>query len=290
MNDELIRTIVRQLLSEPAIQAILQGSGTPAAPGTSTPRNPDALVLMNYVPDLPTLLITLQKRWGSSYTMYLLPSESVGRAQPNLPEGLNWISPEDALSRTDWPSILLPACSLNTLAKMALGIRDNPFTELLGRGIAQGIPIKLVSEHFGLTASAPSVYRNLYAGYLQTVQSYGVRVYTTLASDRPQENQMRSEVIKENNQNEILAPLEIQRQHEKESVTLDPRGLGQSLAQPENVLRFTKKYLADKDAYSFPEGSKVLIPQRTVLSPLARDTLRMRRIELCQEREGGLCY
>ena len=254
MKDELIQSIVRRIFAEPAFQAILQGNGIVTTLGTSNPpRKPNRLVLLNYVPNLGTVLNTLQKRWGATHTLHLLPSESVLKAQPDLPEGLRWIIPQEALNRTDWQSILLPACSLNTLAKMALGIRDNPFTELLGRGLAQGIPIDLITESFGLSTQTPPAYRDLYDGYLQKVQSYGVRVYAALESEGPCEKPQPQPV--------------------------------------QNVLRFTKKYLADKDAYSFPEDSKVLIPQRIVISPLARDTLRMRRIELCQEREEQRqCY
>lgn len=271
MKDDLIQSIVRQLLSEPAFQAILQRHGIVTPPGTSNPpRKPDRLVLLNYVPDLGTVLNRLRERWGATHTLHLLPSESVLKAQPDLPEGLRWITPQEALSRAAWQSILLPTCSLNTLAKMALGIRDNPSTELLGRGLAQGTPIELITESFGLSDQTPPAYRDLYDGYLQKVQSYGVRVYATLDTlDRE-------------------GPFEIQTLREADKPILTQP---QQVRPVQNVLRFTKKYLADKDAYSFPEDSKVLIPQRIVISPLARDTLRMRRIELCQEREEQRqCY
>jgi hypothetical protein len=254
MNDELMKDLIRQILAEPAFQTMLQGKGI--KPGSGAERKPDCLVLLNYVFDLSTVLNNLQKFWATTDTLYLLPSESVKRLHSDLPESLNWITPQEALEKTGWQSILLPTCSLNTLAKMALGIRDNPFTELIGRGLVQGIPIKLVAGALGLNDQTPPAYRDLYDGYLQKVQGYGVKVYANLTNAGLVETSRESQVANGN-----------------------INGIPQ-----QDILRFTKKFLADKDAYSFPEDSKVLIPQRVIISPLARDTLRMRRIELCQER------
>jgi hypothetical protein len=269
MNDELMKDLIRQILAEPAFQTMLQGKGI--KPYSGAERKPDCLVLLNYVFDLSTVLNNLQKFWATMDTLYLLPSESVKRLQPDLPEGLNWITPQEALEKPVWQSILLPTCSLNTLAKMALGIRDNPFTELIGRGLVQGIPIKLVAGALGLNDQTPPAYRDLYDGYLQKVQGYGVKVYANLTNARLVETSRESQVANEN----INGTLQAVENHSTIQDRLEPQ---------QDILRFTKKFLADKDAYSFPEDSKVLIPQRVIISPLARDTLRMRRIELCQEK------
>lgn len=260
MNEELIQQIVCRILSEPAFQAILQGTGT--INGSIPPRTkPDSLVLLNYVPDFERVLTAVQKRWGVTNILYVLPSESVRASQPELPEGMMWITPQDALSRRNWQTLLLPACSLNTLAKMALGIRDNPFTEIVGRGIISGIPIQLVTEFFGLNSQTPLTYSGLYSGYVEKVQTYGVQVYATLEEGHLYEPGIHM---------------------------CEQRTTAITQEQPirsQVVLRFEKKLLSDKDACGFPEDTRVLIPPRVVISPLARDTLRMRRIELCQERE-----
>ena len=246
MNEELIHQIVRRILSEPTFQALLHGNTA------GTPENrvvkPDGIVLLNYVPEFERVLTAVKLSFGADYTLSVLPSEQVFVANPELLGGMTWITPQDALSKTDWQQIIIPACSLNTLAKAALGIRDNPISEIIGRGVTQGIPTLLVTDYLGFTTQTPKAYLALYEGYLRTVQSYGVKVSATLE------------------QNNVPA---------------------EQSAPTREGIRFDRKFLGDKQAYGIPEESRVLVKPGTVISPLARDTLKMRRIELCYEMEEG---
>lgn len=253
MNEELINQLVHRILSEPAFQALLQGNGNAAG---NKAVKPDALVLLNYVSDFEQVVSAVKRRWGAEYTLTILPSESVAKVNPVLPQDMNWITPQDALTKTDWQKIILPACSPNTLAKAALGLRDNPMSELIGRGISRGTRIELVTEYLGFTPKMPQTYRELYEGYIQKVQSYGVQVYARIEETSSYESRT------------MLCEYTIPTQ---------------------DVIRFEKKFLGDKDVYGFPEASRVLVQRLTVISPLARDTLKDRRIELCteMEREGG---
>lgn len=262
MNEELINQIVRRILSEPDFQRLMQGTDEGAMAV-----KPDGLVLLNFVPDFERVLKAVKKRFGAECTLNILPSESVLAANLELPEGMNWITPQDAFAKGDWQRIIIPACSLNTLAKAALGLRDNPISEMIGRGLTQGKPIELVTEYLGLTAQTPPRYLELYEGYIQKVQSYGVMVYATLGDG--------CTLIK--NQGQDRAPSV----EEPRPITLEQE------APSQEAIRYEKKYLADKDAYGFPEESIVMLKRLTVISPLARDTLKMRRIELRQEMEGG---
>ena len=244
MNEELIDQLVHRILSEPAFQALFQGNETTAG---NKVLKPDALVLLNYVHDFERVLTAVKTRWGADYTLTILPSESVAKVNPALPAGMTWITPQEALTKTNWQKIIVPACSANMLAKAALGVRDTPLSELIGRGITQGHPIELVTEYLGISAQTPKAYRELYEGYLQSVQSFGVQVYAKIEDEKT------------------------------------------ASAPTQDVIRFEKKFLGDKDAYGFPEASRILVKRLTVISPLARDTLKQRRIEVCMdmEREGG---
>lgn len=260
MNEELINQIVRRILSEPTFQALLHGNTEGSLKNKVV--KPDGLVLLNFVPDFERVITTLKQRFGADYTLNILPSDQVFVATTTLPEGINWITPQDALGKSGWQKIILPACSPNTLAKAALGIRDNPISEIIGRGITQGIPTVISSEYLGFIAQTPKVYRELYEGYLQTVQSYGVMVCATLGDDCHQVSH-----------------------YEQRSATREqdvPRN-----ASSHVVIHYGKKYLADKDAHGIDEATVVLVKRGTVISPLARDTLKSRRIELRQEMEEG---
>lgn len=259
MNEELISQIVRRILSDPSLQGLLQGNGSPE--GTRIVKS-EAIVLLNYVPDFPHVLTAIHQRWGADYTLSILPSEQVYTANPELPVGMTWITIQDALGKSDWQKLILPTCSPNTLAKAALGIRDNPISEMMGRGIAEGKSIELVTEYFGFTEQTPLAYRELYEGYLETVRSYGVQVSNTI--------------------NKGLVPLA----QNTTALKLQSSRSEQSTPSRDEI-SFTQKFLGDKHAYGFPEDSKVLVKQGTVISPLARDTLKLRRIELCIEKEEG---
>ena len=265
MKEELIQQIVRRTLSEPAFQALLQGdnSGSREEPKAV---KPDGLVLLNYVPEFEQVLNALKLSYGADYTLSICPSDQAFEAKPTLPEGMSWITPQDALSKTTWQKIILPACSPNTLAKTALGIRDNPINEIIGRAIIQGIPTLLVTKYLGFTVRTPKAYYVLYEGYLQTVRSYGVQVCETLEK--------------------CPALLKCKR---TSSFSQEPAAthVGQHNTSSPEVIHYEKKYLADKDAYGIAEETVVIVKKGTVISPLARDTLKSRCIELRQEKEVG---
>mgnify|MGYP000878030682 CR=1 FL=1 len=52
--------------------------------------------------------------------------------------------------------------------------------------------------------------------------------------------------------------------------------------------RFNKKLLTDHDALSIPEGTLLWVAKGTVISPLAKDTLKRRQIQIRVETEGEL--
>lgn len=267
MNEELINQIVRRILSEPAFQRLMPGTNE-----STMAVKPDGLVILNFVPDLEQTLKAVKLRWGAEYTLHILPSTSVSATKPGIPEGMNWITPQDALSKGDWQKIMIPACSPNTLAKAALGIRDNPLCEIIGRGITRGIPLVLVTERLGFTLQTPPTYRELYEGYLKDLQSYGVLIYPTLEDERG--------MIKDQDTDRAPSVGKRRMAGEETGVSMD--------GPAQEGIRYEKKYLADKDAYGFPEESIVIVKRLTVISPLARDTLKMRRIDLRQEMEGRL--
>jgi hypothetical protein len=262
MNEDLINQIVRRILSEPTFQALLHGNT--AGNQENRVAKPNGLALLNYVSELDRVLAAVRRSYGADYTLSILPSDQTFVAKPNLPEGMTWITPEDALGKSDWQTIILPTCSPNTLAKAALGIRDNPISEILGRAISQGIPTMISSEYLGFTARTPKAYYELYEGYLKTVQSYGVKVCATIGDNGTSFHveQRSANCDRQNTSNKLSALIR-------------------------EEIQYDKKFLGDKQVYGFTEGSRVLVKQGTVISPLARDTLKMRRIELCYEMEEG---
>ena len=287
MKEELIQQIVKRILSEPAFQALLGGNADGAIEEARAAK-PDGLVLLNYVPEFEPVLNALKLSYGGEYTLSILPSDQAFEAKPTLPDGMTWITPEDALSKMTWQKILVPACSANTLAKAALGLRDNPMSESIGRGITQGIPIVLSTEYLGFTDQTTKAYQKLYEGYLQTVKSYGVLVCTTLGEAPVLLKDKKALTFSQ------FSPAAQTGQHNQPTFYEQRTAIceqnkafdEQKLSAPE-VICYPKKYLADKDAYGIAEESIILVKHGTVISPLARDTLKSRHIELRQEMEEG---
>lgn len=302
MNEERINQIVQRILADPALQGLLQRAGCQTNEPTV---KSEALVLLNYVPDFPRLFKALARRWGAGYTLKLLPSDQVFLAKPQLPEGMSWISVAEAMAKTDWAKFILPACSANTLAKAALGIRDNPISEMIGRGISRGCSVELVTEYQGLTEQTPPAYRELYEGYIQKLQTCGVNVWAALGDEQPLAGPSPQARPSPPGQLNLPGQTGQSNQSGQLSQSNRPGQAGQPSppasaaaefrSKPGDTredsaprrIRYTKKFLGDKQAWGFPEGTAVIIPGGTVISPLARDTLRLRRIELCMEKEAG---
>ena len=280
MNEELINQIVSRILSEPAFQALLQGNNAGNLEKLKVVK-PDGLVLLNYVSDFERVLTALKQSCGSDYTLSILPSDQANVSKPKLPEGMTWITPQDALSKSDWQKIIIPTCSPNTLAKAALGLRDNPISELIGRGISQGIPTLLVTEYLGFTEQTPKTYLQLYEGYLQTIQSYGVQVSATL------EEGCTSTLINDKSNQASLYKQRLATYEQSSATNGQKNASDKQCAPTREEIRFDKKFLGDKQTYGIPDGARVLVKRGTVISPLARDTLKSRRIELCIEMEEG---
>jgi len=294
MNEELISQIVSRILSEPDFQALLQGNQEGSREKFKAVKL-DGLVLLNYVPELEKVLSNLKRQFGADYTLSILASDQAFSIKPTLPEGMTWITPQDALSKTTWQKILLPTCSPNTLAKAALGIRDNPLSEIIGRGITQGIPTVLVTEHLGFTAQTPKAYQGLYEGYLQRVQSYGVMVSETLGEactfikDEGKSSSAEGKLlIDKRSMDSAQSPAVTQVGHYHRAILNEQiSAVCEHNLSTREVICYEKKYLSDKDAYGIAEEIVVIVKRGTVISPLARDTLKSRRIELRQEMEGG---
>jgi len=270
MNEELINQIVRRILSDPSLQGLLRGEGNLNG---NRAFKAEALVLLNYVPDFPRALSLVQQRWGADYTLSILPSDQVYLIKPELPIGMTWITAQDALEKSNWQTLILPTCSPNTLAKVALGIRDNPICEMVGRQITAGRSVEIVTEYLGLNPQTPLTYRELYEGYIKQVQSFGAKVTANLEKGTPVPS--------------IPVPQAPQVQTSPATKPLITEQ--KTVFNEEKVFeRYEKKFLGDKQAYEFPLDSKILVKQGTVISPLARDTLKLRRIELCIEKEVGM--
>jgi len=257
MDEELILRVIKQVLADPRLQALIEEQPALAAgrlPGAAA--RPDLLVLLNYAPDLPGILQEIARRFGDAYSLKVLASSAVMRCKPDLPTVLTWVTCQEALAGC-WQKMLLPTCSANTLAKIALGLRDTPLCVLAAEGISKGIPLELYTAHLGLTGQMPAPYRQLYEGYLNQVASYGVIVRDSL-QDQTAAGGVSVAVCKDSPNCES------------------------------KIIGWNSRLLTERDVLAFPEGCTVKFGQSTIMTPLAKDMLKRRRVEIRREGDGAL--
>ncbi len=249
MNEELIARVVRQVLEDPRIQMLLKGQVEPQA-------RPQMLILLNYAPDLSAQLQQMRHLWGSTYGLKVLASPGVERCRPELPQGMEWVTFEEAYAGC-WQRIVLPTCSYNTLAKIALGLRDTPLSIMAAEGITRGIPVELCTSQLRFTEKTPAAYRQLYEEYLRRVESYGVVLRESLC--------------------------EVGTKRCTPHQTAEERSCAQPSSGGREVVSWERRLLTEKDVLDFPAGCALKVSRATIISPLARDALKKRRIEVLRE-------
>lgn len=265
MNDELISQIVRRILQDPAFAQLV------SAQETTVCDKPQVLVLLNFTSDLSKTLAKLQELWGEKYCFKVLGSNTVAGNRPELPKGMSWVEPEEA-RKSCYAKVLLPTCSASTLAKIALGLRDCLVCELAAKAILEGTPIE-IAVNLGFTPNTPQTYKNLYQGYINQVQSFGVVVYPT--ADALCMACGETVCSSQLGLAEAAAAADSQAS-ELKSMTAEAK-------TEENVIHWTKKLLTEYDAVAIPKNSVLKVAKSTIISPLGQDKLNDRRIEVRRE-------
>ena len=54
------------------------------------------------------------------------------------------------------------------------------------------------------------------------------------------------------------------------------------------IIGWNSRLLTERDVLAFPEGCAVKFGQSTIMTPLAKDMLKRRRVEIRREGDGGL--
>jgi len=270
VNDTLVQKIVQLIMNDPELRQQILAS----QPVTPESAKHEILVLLNYAPNMAKVLEKIAAEWGKGYQISVLGTDSVKTEQLPIPSGMHLISCSEALKQRNWQRVILPTCSANTLAKIALGVRDNAVCELAGRAIAGGIPVELVTDYLGFTAQTPLAYRQLYAGYIGRLRKYGVVVKDQPGNLLALEPELKSETV---NHIDAMTP------HMYQALPLISAPVG-DYAQA-SVICWEGKLMTEQDAVNLPEESVVKVAKKAIISPLAKDKLRQRHIEIVREME-----
>lgn len=163
-------------------------------------------------------------------------------------------------------AFIIPTLTLNTAAKIALGIADNMASNLASHMIMSGIPFIAAKDACDLQSSvraqlgfnkAPKAYLDNMEAHLRTLESYGVKLVE--AKDLYEAVQ--------------------------QSVFTFSNPTKQAIAPPDkHIYDFKKKVLTRTDIIEAKQKEWILkVPQTTILSPLALESAKEFGVEIIQE-------
>lgn len=245
MNEGLVAEVVRQILADPVFIKRFKEMGLF--------EKPKLLLLSENPMPMEGTWKSILKKWGESFSLYCL-----GTPKFDCPEGVVSIAEEQA-SVYNWERVIVPNCSVSTYVRIALGLRDDSISKLVGEALLKGITVEIFEPDFGFTPNTPNSYKHLYKNYNQQLQSFGVVITNSIwnVACIEQDSPVKAPVIQETETKTIC---------------------------------FEKKLLGEKDALGLPPNCTLKITKRTVISPLAKDVLKMRKIQLDMNGEAFSCF
>jgi hypothetical protein len=222
------------------------------------------LILSDNPEKLQVKFEEISQEFGSEYVLYALQE-----ADSPLPFGIEGIE-VCQVKRVKWDRVYLAECSVNSLVKISLGLREGVTAELVGIALTKGTPVEMENPSFGFTPMTQEGYRRLLEGYLKQVVSFGVVLRGAVKSALP-----------------ILGLPAIQ-EH------LSANFSGASPALPaipvtpatREVHRHEKRLLSEREVNKVPANSLLLVNSGAIITPLAKDVLKSRNIEVRQAEEG----
>ena len=165
-----------------------------------------------------------------------------------------FLSYADAVER-QWKQIRIFQPSLNLIAKLALGIADEPILKIVQGRLMEGSDQIEVVQLSAFAKVKAENYKKLFLGYLEKIKSFGIKVEDRGSSD----NGNRSPAAVIYNEN----PAE-------NAVT--------SLWQ--------YKALTERDLRDIEKGTVLTVGKKCIVTSLAVDMARRKSIQICREGEG----
>ncbi|HML36199.1 MAG TPA: hypothetical protein PKA19_02075 [Bacillota bacterium] len=177
------------------------------------------------------------------------------------PDGGDGFLSCDAASRGEWSKLRIYQPSLNFIAKLALGIADEPLLKIVQQKLAGGAGSIELLRLSNLSRVRPESYRKLFLDHLDRIRSYGVKVsddgMQSAERDCPKSDKDFSTAVK--------APV--------------------PCAEVANAVDWQYKALTERDLQDICKGSVVTIGRKCIVTSLATDMARRKSIRICREGE-----
>lgn len=92
------------------------------------------------------------------------------------PEGGDGFLSYDASAQSEWSQIRVYQPSLNTIAKLALGIADEPLLKIVQQKLMEGGENIEIRPLCNLSKIKADSYKKLFLGYIEKIKSYGIKI------------------------------------------------------------------------------------------------------------------
>lgn len=257
MDEVLLTQIVKRVLAELNLTSLNGESGIKKR----------LLILSDKPERLEEKMDWILSEYAHEYELYGLKKE--GHFQSNCIKNVE----EGEVKHYKWDKVFLAFCSVNTLVKIALGLRDGSSADLIGIALSKGTPVEIEPPSFGFTTKTHGSYMQLMKGYLSQVSGYGVvfRDAEKLVSEiKPSVEQIIHDDLSSFS-NTLL----------KSSDCPTP------ITTPTlEVSHYEKRLLTERDVNKIPEKTILLVKKETIITPLAKDALKLRNIKVQSEGEG----
>jgi len=205
----------------------------------------------------------LERRWGAECSLSFCMDDFPERRAATGPQ-ITW---EMAMADTKWTRILVPVCSGQQLAHIALGLSTDKLTSLVGWSIRQGMAVVIDRVDYGFTERTPEAYRVMLNGYVRQVAAYGVIVGAPalkLTSNQPEADRLSLPEIPWS----LAEPV-------KNKLTKADEASRQCVA-----VSFDKRLFSEREAMSLTPLTVLNIAKSTVLTPSAIDVLKKLKVEV----------
>ncbi|HWQ78126.1 MAG TPA: hypothetical protein VN381_04880 [Anaerovoracaceae bacterium] len=161
----------------------------------------------------------------------------------------------DAAVRGEWNTVRIYQPSLNVVAKLALGVADEPLLFIVQQMITEGAENIELLRLCNLSRIKAESYKKLFLGYIDKIKSYGIKVsddgVNTAEGDFP-------------------TAVKTRKAYEEKT----------------NAVAWQYRALTERDLLDMEKGSVVTVGRRCIVTSLAVDAARRKEIQICREGEG----
>jgi len=171
-----------------------------------------------------------------------------------LPDGGGGFLSCDAAARREWNRIRVYQPSLNVVAKLALGIADEPLLKVVQQKLMEGAENLELLRLSSLSKIKADSYKKLFLGYIDRIRSYGIKV-----SDDG-----------------------VQAAEGDFPTAVKTRKASGSMA---DTVTWQYKALTERDLLDIEKGSVVTVGRKCIVTSLAADAAKRKSIRICREGE-----